>query len=119
MTDCPTLLASIYLNESDKHFKINCLNTFKSHQNFNLFINRGKEFQQTGRIHDLSESKAIDRKIKQFLNDNDIYYGTYYHKTVDVLVDNIMKNIERINATKEMSLNKQRAENDEPDICDD
>lgn len=53
--------------------------------------------QQTGRIHTLQECKVIDNKIKEFLKSNDIYFGTYYHSTVNVLVDNIVKNLNNVN----------------------
>ena len=66
---------------------------FNNQKNFNLFINRGKSFQQQGRIHTLEESKEIDKEIKKFLSDNKIYYGNYYHKTLDIVVDNIIKTL--------------------------
>ena len=52
-------------------------------------------FQQTGRLQNLEQSKKIDIEIKDFLNRNGIYYGTYYHQTLDVVVNNIMTNLVR------------------------
>lgn len=101
VTDCPTILTVMYLKESDSAIKDEfikyTLNEFNSHNNFNLFVNRGKEFQQAGRIHDLEQSKSIDKQVKTFLEDNNIYYGSYYHKTINILVDNIIKTYNRIN----------------------
>ena len=97
VTDSPTLLSLMYLKEPSEPFENRVVEEFKQNQNFNLFINRGKEFQQTGRIHTLQECKVIDNKIKEFLKSNDIYFGTYYHSTVNVLVDNIVKNLNNVN----------------------
>lgn len=97
VTDSPTILATMYLKEPNKTFEKAVIKDFKENQNFNLFINRGKDFQQSGRIQNLQESKAIDNKIKQLLKSNNIYFGTYNHKTIDVLVNNIIKNIETVN----------------------
>ena len=96
---------------------------FKANSNFNLFINRGKEFQQSGRIHSQEESIKIDDKIKNLLEKYDIYFGTYYHSTMDVVVDNIIKNYNNINK-EEMQNFKGRKENEisndiELDINDD
>lgn len=63
-----------------------------------MFINRGKEFQQAGRVHNLEQSVQIDSEIKGFLKENDIYFGTYYHHTLGVLVDNIVRNLHNVNS---------------------
>ena len=58
-------------------------------------------------MNNLEQSKKIDTEIKDFLNRNGIYYGTYYHQTLDVLVNNIMTNLGRnkeINEEYEMAL---------------
>lgn len=100
VTDSPTLLSIMYLKEPNKDFEAKAIEEYKQNQNFNLFINRGKEYQQAGRIHSLQESKAVDNKIKQFLKSNNIYFGTYYHSTVNVLVDNIVKNLNNVQSEK-------------------
>ncbi|MCD7723722.1 MAG: AAA family ATPase [Clostridiales bacterium] len=97
VTDSPTVLSLLYLKEPNKDFETAAINEFKQYNNFNLFINRGDNFQTAGRIHNEQESKILDYQIKDFLNSNDIYYGTYYHQTVGVLVDNIVKNLQTIN----------------------
>lgn len=106
VTDSPTLLSLMYVKERDIQFEREVVDKFKRNHNFNLFINRGKEFQQTGRIQNYEESKAIDIKIKDFLNENNIYYGNYYHKTVGILVENIIKNIDTVNKTGKKSIAK-------------
>ena len=108
VTDSPTLLSAQYLKEPNEEFENKMIDDFKKNQNFNLFINRGKTYQQAGRLQNLQESRAIDNKIKQFLKDNNIYFGTYYHHTIDVVIDNIIKNFHKVNdkANKEID-NKQ------------
>lgn len=101
VTDSPTVLGLMYVDKSKCSineylaFEQAAITDYKRYNNFNLFINRGKEFQQTGRIHNLEQSKKIDTEIKDMLNRNGIYYGTYYHQTLDVLVNNIMVNFGR------------------------
>ena len=95
VTDSPPLLALMYLKERAPEFEQTVLSDFAKNRNFNLFINRSKEYQQTGRLQNAQESKEIDRKTIDFLDSNHIYYGTYYHKTVNVLIDNIIKNLKK------------------------
>lgn len=105
VTDSPALLSAQYLKETNpdvrEAFILTMLDDFKNMNNFNLFINRGKEYQQTGRKHNEAEAKAIDKEIKDFLKENKIYFGTYYHKTINVVIDNIIKNYEKLHLIKE------------------
>lgn len=97
VTDSPTILGLLYLKEPNGNFEAQVLRDFNRHKNFNLFINRGHVFQQAGRIHNASESIAIDKRVQDFLQAHQIYYGTYYHSTVGVLVNNIIKNLANVN----------------------
>lgn len=98
VTDSPAILSLIYIKEKNADFESVALGDFRQQQNFNLFINRGKEFQQAGRVHNLEQSVQIDNEIKGFLREKHIYFGTYYHHTLDVLVDNIVKNLQNVNS---------------------
>ncbi len=124
VTDSPTILSLLYLKQPNEEFEEKAIKEFKANSNFNLFINRGKEFQQSGRIHSQEESIKIDDKIKNLLEKYDIYFGTYYHSTMDVVVDNIIKNYNNINKDKALSVKeyaakyKEELEND-IDICED
>ncbi len=97
VTDSPTILGLLYLKEPNIDFETQVLKDFNSHKNFNLFINRGQVFQQAGRIHSAAESRAIDKGVQVFLQSHNIYYGTYYHSTVGVLVNNIVTHLNKIN----------------------
>ena len=123
VTDSPTILSLLYLKQPNEEFEEKAIKEFKANSNFNLFINRGKEFQQSGRIHSQEESIKIDDKIKNLLEKYDIYFGTYYHSTMDVVVDNIIKNYNNINKDKVLSVKEYAAKDKEElenelDICD-
>ena len=96
ITDSPLLLGAMYAKERRDEVAGKILEQYHKYRNFNLFINRGESYENAGRIHDLEESRRIDKEILQFLKENNIYYGTYYHKTVSVVVNNIQKHFERL-----------------------
>lgn len=98
VTDSPILFSEIYGQDNSTDFRRRIWNEHDRHTNFNLFINRGKTFEKQGRLHNLEESKQIDQKIKNLLEENSVYYGQYYHKTVPVVIDNIVKTLNRIQA---------------------
>ena len=98
VTDSPALLSMVYLNEPNREFEVMALENFRRQANFNLFINRGLEFQQSGRVHNLEQSVQIDSEIKGFLHDNGIYFGSYFHHTLGVLVDNIIRHLSKVSS---------------------
>lgn len=98
VTDSPVLFSEIYGQNNSDEFKKRIWNEYNNHDNFNFFINRGKKFEKEGRIHNLDESIEIDHQIKSMLEENSVYFGNYYHKTVPVIVDNIITTLNRIQA---------------------
>lgn len=98
VTDSPILLSEIYGKNNSDEFSQRVWDEHNSHENFNLFINRGKYYEQAGRIQNLSESKQIDNQIKNMLREHNIYFGTYYHQTLPTLVANIVSTLHRIQA---------------------
>ncbi len=98
VTDSPILFNEIYGKNNSMDFKKRIWDEHNSHTNFNLFISRGKTFEKEGRLQNLDESIRLDKKIKRLLDDNSIYYGQYYHKTVPVIIENIVKTLQRIQA---------------------
>ena len=101
VTDSPILFSEIYGINNSNNFKQRIWEEHDSHKNFNLFINRGLRFEQQGRIHNLTESKEIDNKIKNMLEENSVYYGQYFHKTVPIIIDNIITTLNRIQTENE------------------
>lgn len=96
VTDSLVLFSEIYGQNNSDEFKERIWNEHNNHDKFNLFINRGKKFEKEGRIHNLDESIEIDNQIKSMLEENSVYFGNYYHKTVPVIVDNIITTLNRI-----------------------
>ena len=95
VTDSPTLLSALYTNSYSEKFEKQILKDFTNNkENFNIFIERGHTFQQTGRIHNLAQSCEIDRNIKRFLSNNNICYESYNHNTIRNAVNSILKKIE-------------------------
>lgn len=97
VTDSPLLLSITYAKDATDEFKKNILKDFNSYNNFNVIVLRDKKlkYETAGRKESYEDSLKIDKSIKELLDKNKIYYGTYYHKTVDVLVENIIKNANR------------------------
>lgn len=98
VTDSPILLSIIYANDATTQFKEMILNKFNDYNNFNLVVLRdeNQEYQQSGRKENLEESKKKDQEICKLLNDNNIYYGSYSHEKMDLILDNIIKTYNRI-----------------------
>lgn len=98
VTDSPLLLSIIYANDKNKDFEKMVLDEFNKYNNFNLVVLRNKkqEYQTAGRKETLEESIKKDNEIIQLLNDNNLLYGTYYQSTLDVVVKNIEKTLEKL-----------------------
>lgn len=99
VTDSPTIQSICFLDDSKvtpaekEAFTERALDDWTTYQNFNYFVERdASRYEKEGRIHTLEDSQVIDAKIKAFLNDNGIYYGTYSHSNINVMVNNIVKN---------------------------
>ncbi len=72
ITDSPVLLNIVYGRRTG--YNSDVFNAFvrsldSEFMNLNVFIDRGKSFEATGRIHDEAESEAIDSEIKDVLLD--------------------------------------------------
>lgn len=93
VTDSPIMLSLIYGKEITPALSQQILHAYHGYNNFDMFIQRGTHFEQAGRIHDLTESKAIDSQIHALLQENGIFYGTYTHDKIDVVVKNIKRSL--------------------------
>ena len=94
VTDSPILLGLMYQKVPSQELESWVMQKHMEYNNFNLFIQRGKAFEQAGRIHGLKESMTIDEKIKGFLKEKSIYFGTYAHKNINLVVENICFSLE-------------------------
>lgn len=79
ITDSPILLGLMYYQESnanirDAYEKL-VVETFKTRNNINIFVNRKKSYNTNGRNQSLEESKDIDNKIKSLLTEHGIEFS--------------------------------------------
>lgn len=73
--DSPVLLSTFYDKNKSVPLRELCLEQFNKFDNINYFINRDESmFEETGRLHDLIESKKKDKQIKAFLDTFEIPY---------------------------------------------
>lgn len=97
VTDSPILLNGIYNQQLTPEYEQTLLQFHEQYNNFVFFVKRDEShFQKEGRIHDLEESMEKDVEIKELLDKNRIYYGTYQHETVGKIVDNSIHTLHRI-----------------------
>ena len=74
ITDSPIPLSSIYLQPPDELFNAIVMREFKKYNNMNFFIKRIKPYLKIGRAETEGGAKAIDRKVLEFLNHEQIQY---------------------------------------------
>lgn len=61
-----------------------------------LMVEPGKSPYETNLKGDL-------KSMQEFLQAHQIYYGTYYHSTVGVLVNNIVTHLDKINSSAQQT----------------
>lgn len=94
ITDSPLIISSIYDSEKSEGFKMFVGEQFKKYNNVVYFIERDKNYVQTGRIQTQEESECIDVEIQELLK----YYGVPFTKipqrdAVEIIVDEIIRKI--------------------------
>lgn len=101
ITDSPLLLSLIYGKNECKEFKDLVLSVFNSHNNLNIFLNRKKAYNPSGRMQTEDEAKAIDDKLLKLLDDTGNPYLIYdtgkasceiiARKIIDIIGEDKMK----------------------------
>ena len=107
VTDSPLLLQVAYIKENKPEFERMAVQAHSEYNNFNLFINRGRAYEQEGRIHSLIESQKIDEDIKDILSRNSIYFGNYYHITMPTVVENIQVTLTKLKKSARMPMRER------------
>lgn len=93
VTDSPLLLNLMYVNGSATELEEMVFEAYGKYNNFNMFIKRGGEYEQAGRLQTLEESIKIDNGIKDLLSTHDIFCGEYDRDNIDVIVSNIQRSL--------------------------
>ena len=76
VTDSPILLSAVYSDENYyESFENLCLEAHDTYDNYNFFLTRTKDYVKKGRIQDEGEARAIDNRIRSFLELNCINYS--------------------------------------------
>lgn len=102
VTDSPILLNAVYNQELTSAYNDMVSQLHNQYSNFSFFMKRDeKEFQEEGRIHNLEQSRQKDREIKDMLKEREIFYGTYSHETIGVVVKNAVANFKNLSEKKE------------------
>lgn len=72
ITDSPILLSHIYARDCPQSFKDSVIDIFKTMNNKNFFVRRGKTYSENGRNQKREESEEIDLNILTLLIRNEI-----------------------------------------------
>ena len=102
VTDAPLLLNTIYLNSPDKTaYTKEILDRFNKYDNFCFVVERNTAvFEQEGRIQNLEQSIEKDNDITKLLKDNNIYFKTYNHESLNKVAENAIRTHQRITGIK-------------------
>jgi len=87
VTDSPVLMGIIYGRANGVDIKKEALEFHNSAKTLNLFLERKEQtFENEGRIHDLKQSRQIDKQIKQLLDECAVKYITINHENVTKVI---------------------------------
>lgn len=86
----------IYKNEDNPKFDELIVSEYKKFNNLDFFIKRGNiEFEDYGRIHNLKQSKEIDKIIKETYNKYDLsFIEVEARDAVDKIIPIVLKQLE-------------------------
>lgn len=101
VTDSPVMLNTIYNKQLTPEYESLVNELQGEYINYSFFMERdASNFEEEGRIHNLTESMAKDNEIKDMLQKNEIRYKTYNHENVNEIVNDAIDFYEKINAGK-------------------
>ena len=85
----------IYKSEENKNFDNLIVSEYCKFNNLDFFIKRGNiEFEEYGRIHDLKQSKELDKIIKETYNNYELsYIEVESRDAVDKIIPIILKKL--------------------------
>ena len=88
VTDSPVMLNTIYNKQLTPEYESLVNELQGEYINYSFFMERDvSNFEEEGRIHNLTESIEKDNEIKDMLQRNEIKYKTYNHENVNEIVN--------------------------------
>lgn len=101
VTDSPVMLNIIYNKQLNAEYESLVNELQGEYINYSFFMERdASNFEEEGRIHNLTESIEKDNEIKDMLQKNEIKYKTYNHENVNEIVNDAIDFYEKINEGK-------------------
>lgn len=95
--DSPLPICIFYNKEKSDYFNDFVVEQYNRFNNKMYFIERGNTFQQNGRIHNLEESKEIDKSLIRILDNYHIDYKCVHQsKAEEFILDEILKELSAI-----------------------
>lgn len=93
IAESPYILSIIY-NKSHPHLTSGFMEEFHKQNNINYFLKRSdKNYQASGRIHSIEETRILDKDISDMLKLNSIYFQKVPLKESDL--KNMLKEIKK------------------------
>lgn len=97
ITDSPLLLSLVYGKDELPEFKDLVLAVHKKMRMINVYINRDKPYNPSGRTQDEIGAIELDKNVKEMLSKNNIIYDTICSKeAVDYIANKVLGTIEYI-----------------------
>jgi hypothetical protein len=95
ITDSPILLSVIYGKNEGQAFENLVLDVCGRFRTLNVFLERVKKFNPSGRLQNEEEAKCIDKEIRTLLDTRDIPYVVMPsgRETIDKMTDMVMSMI--------------------------
>lgn len=97
ITDSPILLSSFYANDKvlGEEFDALIMKVFNSYDSMNVFINRVKPYNPSGRFQTEEESDALSDEMRTFLDRHNITCAQYDGciEGYDTLVNDILARV--------------------------
>lgn len=101
VTDSPVMLNTIYNKQLTPEYESLVNELQEEYINYSFFMERdASNFEEEGRIHNLTESIEKDNEIKDMLQKNEIKYKTYNHENINEIVNDAIDFYEKINEGK-------------------
>lgn len=100
ITDSPIFFSSVYDETKCKDLKQLIMKEYNGYKNLTYFLERSETvpYEQEGRYQDLEGAKKVDKKVKKFMEKNDIKYKTLKgigSDSLEVIVKDTLKELSK------------------------